>query len=396
LLISFYLFARAAFESVSVAWYGLLCMLFLWGPAPMMLSGFLHLTALAQTAPYPSTFVSALTFFVWYLVIVLRNRPRLLAFALIPLISFALLSHPLTSIGLLTGLIALVAGDTYPVTSRIAVLAAAGAAFAAACFWPLYPLLGQLHESPGWSLDSRFLYSISPTLLFQALPVVLALPLLYQRLRRDRRDFVALTFIGLLFVYIYGGITGKYVYGRVLAFLILTSQLAVADWLSKRAEATPSGRGMIYRRATLGLVAFCAVMTLPGIAICLPLWQDSYSDLRFLSTYLSPADTVLADAETSLKEPSFGGRLVAFNPVHRLSFVPDIDSRNADRAQFLDAGVSDEIRQKILEKYRVRYVLINRREVADWPRVLQATEHFGTIRYWDGDMILVSIPVPAS
>jgi hypothetical protein len=144
-------------------------------------------------------------------------------------------------------------------------------------------------------------------------------------------------------------------------------------------------------RAALALLAICGIAMLPGIALCLPVWQDSYGDFKFLSDYVSPSETVLADEQSSLKEPAFGGRVVAYTGGHLVGFVEDLDAREADRARFLDGATSNAERRQIIDKYKIKYVLLNRREVSAWPTVLRSVERLGAIRYWDGDVILISV-----
>ncbi len=390
LLASFYLFSTRMFKREDTALYGILFLLFLWGPHALVHSGFIHFNSLLQVAPLPSTFVTALTFFVWYLALTLRNRQLSLFLALALLVPVALISHPLTSISMLIGIVVLAFDRDYPVRSRVAAGAAILAAFGAAAVWPLYPFFGLMGQSPRWHLDALWLYSDYPLVLLQMMPALIGIPVLVQRLRRDRRDFLGLTFLALLVVYIYGGLSGKYAYGRVVPFMIFMLQLSLADWLS-RARLSSLPRVAALRTALLILLLFTGITMLPGLVACLPVWQDSYGEFKFLPSYVKPHDVVLADDWTSLKEPSFGGRVVAFSWGHTIGFVPDLYTRYDDRRLFFANSTSRDARRAILERYKVNFVLINRREVEDWPSVLRFAEQLGPIRYWNGDMVLIEV-----
>jgi hypothetical protein len=172
--------------------------------------------------------------------------------------------------------------------------------------------------------------------------------------------------------------------------MIFMLQLTLADWLARtRLSGLP--RVAALRTAFLTLLLFTGFSMLPGLVACLPVWQDSYGEFKFLPSYATPRDVVLADDWTSLKEPSFGGRVVAFSWGHTIGFVPDLDARYADRRLFFAPSTSGDARRAIAEKYRVNFILINRREVEDWPSVLRFAEQLGQIRYWDGDMILIQV-----
>jgi hypothetical protein len=378
------------FKNEATALYGIVLLLFFWGPGAMVHSGFIHFNSLLQVAQLPSTFVTALTFFIWYLVLTLRNRELLLCPALAFLAPVALISHPLTSISMLTGVVVLAFDRDYPIRGRVGAGVGILAMFGVAAVWPLFPVFGLMNQSPRWHADALWLYSDYPKVLLQMLPALTGLPLLIQRLRRNHRDFLGLTFLALLMVYIYGGLAGKYAYGRVVPFMIFMLQLALADWLSRtRLSGLP--RVAALRTAFLILLLFTGFSMLPGLVACLPVWQDSYGEFKFLPSYVTPRDVVLADDWTSLKEPSFGGRVVAFSWGHTIGFVPDLEARYADRRVFFASSTSGDARRAILEKYGVNFILINRREVEDWPSVLRFAEQLGQIRYWDGDMILIQV-----
>ncbi|HVW85730.1 MAG TPA: ABC transporter permease [Bryobacteraceae bacterium] len=390
LFTTFYLFAVKMFRNPRTALYGILFVLLLWGPAAWNHSGFLHFNSLVQTAAFPSTFVSALTFLIWYCALLLEHRPLMLVSVIAPLMLVALISHPLTSIAMMMGLAAIAVGREYRNRGRLAIAAAVLLTFAGAALWPLFPFYGLLTQSPRWDLDANWMYSNYGGILLRIFPALVGLPVVVRRLMRNPRDFIGLTFCGLLLVYLLGGITGKYVVGRVLPFALLMLQLSLAHWLAQAADdAAPSGFAM--RRGLLALTLVCGLTMLPGIASSLPLWQNSYGEFRFLSSRVKPSETVLTDEQSSLKEPAFGGRVVAFTRGHTVGFVPDLAARNEDRDRFFEPGTSDGDRRRIIGRYQVQYVLINRREVTDWPSVLMSVERMGRIDWWDGDMILVSV-----
>jgi hypothetical protein len=82
---------------------------------------------------------------------------------------------------------------------------------------------------------------------------------------------------------------------------------------------------------------------------------------RLLAGIVQARDVVLSDPTTSWPVPSSGGRIVS--AVHYEAFVDGQDARYEDARAFFGDG-RDVDRQAILERYDVRYIVINQAEVS--------------------------------
>src|SRR5262249_32725358 len=118
-----------------------------------------------------------------------------------------------------------------------ATLAGAGAAgFVLATAWPYYSVLRLIFgDSSGYDVLHRAMYEGLAARTFLAVPGVVALA---ARWRRDRRDPLALAFGGAAVIYAAGYVAGRQSYGRILPFLMLTAQLALAGAVVTAARAT--------------------------------------------------------------------------------------------------------------------------------------------------------------
>ncbi|MGH8977591.1 MAG: hypothetical protein ACRDV7_05915, partial [Acidimicrobiia bacterium] len=72
---------------------------------------------------------------------------------------------------------------------------------------------------------------------------------------------------------------------------------------------------------------------------------------------LPPGSVVIAETYEGLSAivPAFGMSVVA--PGYPSAFVDDVDQRNRDVSEFLDASTTDEARRRIAERYDAEAVL---------------------------------------
>ena len=390
------LFVRATLSAGHTNFDALLFLLTLWGISPWMTSGFLHFNYLVQGAGYPSTFATGLVFLAWYLwaSIVKGRRPWLLL-PLTAIVLTVLLDHPITAGSLMIGLFALTLHLDPSWSSFIRLSSVCAAAFALAWFWPYYPFYS-LVLGKSANIDSvvAHLYpGLKPVLLMIFLALI-GLPALWLRFKSNHRDFLAVIFLSSLLIYAIGGLTGKYVLGRVIVFMILALQLSAADWLSRReSEAHLSSHPIATPWAPRVLIASAALgcfMMMPGFLTCLPILQNSYGEYTFLSSYVGQYDVVLSDFDTSLKIPAFRAKVVSYSPEHSLFFV-DTRSREQDVQRFFSEKTSQVEREQIVQKYRVSFLLLNKQKVDNWPSILQSMSTITSPAYADGNMILLKV-----
>jgi hypothetical protein len=389
-------FVRAAFAAKHTDFYALLFMLVLWGPNPWMLSGFLHLNYLIRGTPYPSTFAIALTFLAWYLVVLVTKGYgvwRLIL--LIPITTTVFLVHPMTAGSMIIGCLVLTfCRGRQPWLGAFIVGAACCAGFALALAWPYYPfptlILG---GSVRFDATNAPLYSAAAVLSLMLFAAIIGLPLLVLRLKVNHRDFLVSMFSCFILVYLLGDASEKFVFGRVMFFMVFVLQLAAAAWFAEneaRVELGPAADGRAWLRNLILIAtgAGCLVM-LPGLISALPIFQNSYGDYAFLSRATGQYDIVLSDFSTSLKIPALAGKVVSLEPDQVMIFVNHTAAEKDTERFFSDA--TSEQREQILRRYGVAFVLLNKYKIDNWPSVLRSLTGVASIAYADGDMLLLRV-----
>lgn len=379
-------------DADGLACYALLFTLLLWGLDPWGWSGFLHLGILGRVLPYPSTAAAGWLFLA--LAVQLRwlhtHRARWLA-ALAVLASAILLTHPTTAATLGVGLVALCLGRGGTSWWRVlpGPAAALACALAAASAWPYFPFFELLREqTPQFHLHSRHLYE---QVVPRSFPALAALPLLALRARADRRDPLVWTFAGLAALYAAGFASGRFGLGRVLAYAIFVLQLCAADAalrLEKRGRAGD-------RRARLALAALAlAVLALAWaplrrVAREIVARPGSAAAYAFVEREVEPGAVVLSDLTTSLRLPAFGAKIVvAKHPIH---FLADPERRREDVRRFFADGASGAERRAILQRYGVRYLLLDRERLRVAPETWRELVALGAPVRVAGPLTLVRV-----
>ncbi|MET7362622.1 hypothetical protein ABZS76_29920 [Streptomyces sp. NPDC005562] len=358
--------------AIAPALLALLCLLLLWGPGLFTWSGFLGLNSLALTVSYPSTFALGLSFHFWALLRrALRGAGRRGAgwrgagwpgfLGLGVLWSVILLSHQFTGVVASFGGLAMVLGAR-PWPTRGVLLRLAGAlalGLAVLLAWPYYSffdLLGvgdleEIHRSLYRHLLSHF-----------GLALLLGVPALALRWRRDRRDPLALFFLLGAAMFAAGGLTGHYSWGRVLPAALIPAQLAVA------LEVFGAGRAGVRRGfawllgAALLLGAWTQAGTLgyvvPRDALPAPVaakYRPPWPGYRWITPQVRYGDVVLAKTFPSRQMPAYGPYTVA--PGYPDFFLPDQEERVAAVRDYFAPSTPRAARLDILRRYGVRWVV---------------------------------------
>jgi len=377
------------------ALYTLFFMLFLWGFNPWFYSGFFHFKVIAYVLPYPSTLAMALTFFALSMsILYLRKRSKWMLCFLLLFSVVILLSHPLSAIVLFVGILALVISHKnqqgVPATiDRFLLLLIIPLSFLIALLWPYYSLL-KLILSQGAFLDveNRCMYQGVLRIIF---PSLIGLVILILRMKSNWKDPLVLIFLGLLIVYIYGGMSGHFSYGRVISSIVLILQISIADWMCKNENFK-----------TLTLKSKCVFILVVGLSLfglvnncnakCrhyLPGLNNSYDRYQFLTQYTKQYDVILSDPETSFLIPTFGGKVVANG--HLLPFVQDGQKREDDLDSFFNRKTSQILRFGIINRYHVDFILINKEESISEGLSSSDLSSLGRQVYLDKDFILIKI-----
>ena len=370
--------------------YALLFVFFLWGTEPWMWSGFLHIGMLGYSVPYPSTFAAAGMFLCLALLLDALDHGRRRNFlGIAVLVPLCITIHPPTAIMLIVGLAAVfLARVKDEVLLNGGLLAGAVIAGAAAALaWPYFPVLRLFTEQPAEFHDwSGVFYQNVPS---QIWPALLALPVLFWRLREDRRDALVVFAVLLALIYALGWVTGKYGLGRAIACIVMLTHIAlgaaVAAWearLDSRRSWLPPACALA---ALLGLFVYDRP-PLPRIRRYRPpLWHD----VQRVLAPVRPGDVVLADSKTSYMVPVLtGGHVVAWR--HPVYWIPDLSERREAQDRFFTAAPDAE-RRKVIGRYRVRWILLNRQEVTLGRAEEQRLVGLGCVVADRGPLVLVDL-----
>ncbi|HTO70130.1 MAG TPA: hypothetical protein VMR31_09755 [Myxococcota bacterium] len=389
LFIGLYAFL-SAYGRAAVAPFALAPLLFLYGAPP----GYANTLALQDLPVHqvnPSAFALWLDVFAWaaWRVARARARFRLGAAACAVLIACALLSHGMTGVLGALGLAA-VACTSEPSLRRkatawtVASLASAGVL---CTLWPWYSFLGALRSNP----DSWFWFNpaiLREMLFVWCLPASLAAACALPY----RSDEVVRT-CGLALAASLGlGVTAIALHSATLARLPLAGLFfaqvlagyVLWRWYADGASAWSGvGRALASRDAgAFAAGALHALLPAALVYFAVPqLWSvlrepqllrpriaklAGFDDKleRPLERYrrvLGPVaehDVVLADPLIAWPVPSVRGRIVAAH--HLEFFAPGQRDRWDDTAAFLAAQAPSERRREILERYHVRWLLLDR------------------------------------
>jgi hypothetical protein len=366
------LFAPSGQEEAAT-FYTLVFMLLLWGSA-WGFSGFFHLGVFGVVLPYPSTFAAGLSLVALRLHADTLRRPAGAA-AVLPRVGVlvaacaVLLTHPLTFLFLVCGLGAMTLAFSRGLVRELAILAGIGlAAVGLAAIWPLYPFFDLVTSGTGgFHEPNRIMYD---DVLGRVGLAWLGAPILLHRLWRNPRDGLALTAIALGAVYALGGLSDRWSYGRVIAYVALCLQIGAAvavAGLEDRLVAS-SGRPKLARAGLAAAVALSLLgvgwsgLVRPALERLRPDADTTLMQLAFLEQHVRPGDVVLADLRLAGVPPALAGKVVASNRPQ--PFIAGHARRQADVARFFDDATEAEQRGEILRRYEPRFVLRFERDPA--------------------------------
>jgi hypothetical protein len=360
--------------------YALVFTLVLWGLSPWRWSGFLNLNSLGFGLPYPSMFAIAATLLsLWALAVWLDGRRLVWLLGAAVGGAVVLLTHPIPAGAAAVGGAALVVGRLDRATWRrlLPPLLGAGAVVALLVLaWPYYSLLDLLAQSSIYTSSHHAMYQ---GVLQRIFPALVALPLVVQRLRADRRDPLGLMLLGGGTVYLWGWLSGNATYGRILSFVVLVLHIVLGAWFAdlerrlRRGAFRRSAAALAYGGIAVlllvgvagvspGLLRTIPTQLLPGSLRSDPRLAKASDRYGFLGDCTGQYDTVLTDLGfASLAVPTFGGKVVTTG--YPIPFVGDKATRDADIRRFFDPGAGTDERRAILARYRVAYLLVEGAEL---------------------------------
>ncbi len=369
-LFSFHIFITLLLKRSETAFYALLFVLLLWGRYPWWWSGFFHLRVFGYVLPYPSTFAISLVFLAFAMFILLINTGRRIWFVPIAaVVALVLSTHPLSFVFLMIGLISLSLGiRLLPLQDYLILAGVFLLAFVLNAAWPYFPFFRLLFgESSLHGEGNRILYS---GLVERIYPALLGLPIIIWRFKRNRLDPLGLMFIGLSLVYIYGGMTAKWGYGRVISYVLIILQITIADWISGIESRLSFHRvpPSILKLGYAGLIVLALFglsfrhMIGPFLGRCRPGQESVIDQYLFLQNYTGPRDVILAELEDAGPIPTFGGKVVA--TPKPIAFVRDDARRRQDVLSFFSKTATESDREEIINKYRVGFILLRKNSAA--------------------------------
>jgi hypothetical protein len=258
--------------------------------------------------------------------------------------------------------------------------------------WPLYPWYSLAGRNAAYDAQNRHIYDgLVPRV---SLLVLIAVPVLFVRWRKDRRDPLVWLFFGGWAAYVLGRVADLETLGRTLPFAALGGQIAVADAIATNSEAG-SRR---YRDAgvAISLVGLaCCAAVLPRF-VPRPLLPGSVGDRDELQPVTAgysflgvvPWDDVVAvQGKFQAAEPAFGGKEIA--PGYPAAFVDDASRRAKDNNELFSTADASQ-RAVILDRYHVRWILLVR-SYADDPSHADVIA-LGKVVHRDGRMVLIRLP----
>ena len=407
----FYFFCKQVFKENTqlVAATGLLFILFFWGKDPFTWSGFYHIIVLTAVLSYPSTFAMSLSFFV--LGMVAKNpfdkyasSKNLLT---ILLITIVLLSHPTTGIQLFIGIAALyftISNFSLKQTLLRSLFLIVPALLLSFC-WPYFNTISLL-------FDNNEEFQTASLLMYKAIlsknwPFFVLLPGVLLFYRNNKQlvisngqktnncqlsiacRFLSIYITTLIIVYIAGYFSSHYIIGRLISGIMLFSQLLIAC-IIVTAIKNKYANAVLYSSfvALTFMISLYRNRMFAERFFTFPAMK-TYDRFSFLEKFVLENEVVMADQGTSRIVSAFAGKVItSTTPMYH---VFDLPQRRKDVNDFFDKGVSDSIRQSILNKYHVRFILLNHKQDTLSNSTLMWMRSAGTLLYNKDSLELISI-----
>ncbi|GAA0938817.1 hypothetical protein [Virgisporangium aurantiacum] len=358
--------------------------LLLWGEAAPTWSGFVNLAGLPLIVAYPSTVALALTLCWWAYLWHTFDRPTPGRWAAAGgFLGVVAIVHPFTAVAAVLGAVALALSRLRSLRP-VPVLAAVAVAAAVVLAWP-YSNVIEVALAAG-DLDGVHRPLYSGVLRTYGPPLLLGLPALVLRLRRDPLDPLAAMVALALAVVGAGWVSGHWALGRMWPVVLIAVQVAVAVEL----VAALRGRFRVLAGAwTVLVVAACCWSVHLQHANALAVARvdkpvTAFADRHSWITGRVGAGEVLLldlDAEDTLWTArdllGSGVRFVA--PPWPDPTLPDAARRRADNRELLAAGTAEDRRHELLTRYDVRWVLDSAGTLS-WPVALETVAGPGPAR----------------
>ncbi|MFI0033885.1 hypothetical protein ACH4NS_00105 [Streptomyces mutabilis] len=335
----------------------LLCLVLLWGTDEFSWSGFLGFHSLALTVAYPSVLALGLAFHLWAWLA--RPAGRWVWLGCGVLWAVILLVHQFSGVVASLGALAVVFGSR---AERVAWRwLGAGLVLGVAVLWawPYYDFFALLGAGDGMNAVHRSLYRDLAGRYWLVLVGVAALGV---RWWRDRRDVLVLFFALGAVVFVAGGVSGHWSWGRALPAALIPAQLAVALEVvgaGRRAVRTVwacvLGAALVVgawgQAGALGYVVDRGL--LPGVVEAK--YREPWTGYHWITPWVGYGDVVMARELPSRQIPAYGAYTVA--PGYPDFFLRDEGERVGAVREYFAQGVVGSVRRGIVREYGVRWVV---------------------------------------
>jgi hypothetical protein len=192
--------------------------------------------------------------------------------------------------------------------------------------------------------------------------VLLGVAALVLRVRRDRRDPLALFFVLGVLVFAAGGLSGHYSWGRALPAALIPAQLAAA------LEAVSAGRRAVRAgwACLLGAALLVGAWTQAGTlgyvtgrgalpSAVAAKYRTPWVGYHWITPWVKYGDVVMAKEFPARQIPAYGPYTVA--PGYPDVFLKDAARREDAVARYFAAGTASAERARILRAYDVKWVV---------------------------------------
>jgi hypothetical protein len=190
-------------------------------------------------------------------------------------------------------------------------------------------------------------------------------------------------------LYVLGGLTGRYAYGRLISYVAILLQIAAAGEAARLAGALGTSRRHTLAAAAGTVILVAAIAgNAAHLARSLADWTDWTHMYPFLSRYVGPVDVVLANPDAAYHVPAVTGRVVAH--VGPLPLVADVEARKNAVDRFFRPDATTGERLAVIRSYDVRWLLVrsdDRTEAA----IADSLGPIGEVVYRDHSWTLVRI-----
>ena len=392
LLGGIFLFFRIYFDNDWAPAVGLIILFSGWGIGYLW-SGLYQLRSLFFIISYPSLFVFALSFYLFWLALKILHRESfsLWTYILVGFLSALIfLSHPVFSalaIGSFFILIFTRSEIPFMKKTQLAIPVLAG--LLATELWPYYSLrqlyLIVFFGEMKWSFQSGYyIYLFRPINILIVLgPSLLAIPLVLYFIIKRRHLFIAAGFIVMIFPFALNLFYPLPDPTKFLIFAVFYLHLALTwgvlqlrhklQTISQQSLSIKIKQGILLWLLALffGWNVTLTAMEFAGYHISPSLdlpqrysnFQPVVSDMKKLSCFIPEETVVLAPLEISWPLPTFSGRVTGL--YHSNPFIHDDSQRRSDNMIFFLNETSLNERKRILKQYGVTHVIYEESHTPD-------------------------------